>query len=99
MHYNILNAVAGDKVKDNDYQDARDVKENIVSLEEHRGAHTKAYKEFVLKKLKETVENKTSIADRNAALKLALGELKELLLRYNRLPYSDGKSIIEELSK
>ena len=74
-------------------------KENIVSLEEHRGAHTKAYKEFVLKKLKEAVENKTSIADRNAALKLALGELKELLLRYNRLPYSDGKSIIEELSK
>ena len=61
MHYNILNAVAGDKVKDNDYQDARDVKENIVSLEEHRGAHTKAYKEFVLKKLKEAVEIFNSI--------------------------------------
>ena len=43
------------------------------------------------------VEGITKKEDRKVALKAALKELASLLKEYNRLPYTDGKSIIDSL--
>jgi len=63
---------------------------NIVDLVGHSGGHTVAYKQYVLDYLKRATSGLTSMESKNAALKSALNELKEQLLKNPRMPYKGG---------
>ena len=66
--------------------------DNIVLLEGHSGAHTKVYKQKVLKYLTDALKgiDKGDKKKNEEMLRIALGELRQLLLDNPRLPYKGG---------
>ena len=63
--------------------------ENIVFLQGHKGAHTKKYKEDVLKRLEEATEGITPhTAKYTAKVKETLKKLADDLLNNPRMPYA-----------
>jgi hypothetical protein len=63
--------------------------ENLIFLENHSGAHTNAYKQYVLRYLTNAIKGLKGDAAKEA-LTEALNELKEQLIENPRMPYKGG---------
>ncbi len=69
-----------------DAKEVLDYAKNLIELAGHRGAHTAAYRKYVLKYLTEKVGGKTGKAAKEA-LDKALGYLRRKLAKDPRFPY------------
>ena len=68
---------------------------NIIPLEGHRGGHTKAYKKWVLDKLKKYINIDNTKDENKVLLDMILEKIAEALYENPRLPYSDGKQDLD----
>lgn len=59
-------------------------------LENHKGAHTKAYKKYVLERITDATDGLTEKEEIKDALINALRELRKELLENPRMPYRGG---------
>ncbi len=71
---------------------------NIIPLENHRGGHTIAYKEWVLDGLKKYIKKDNTTNENKKMLDMVLDMMIDALKENSRLPYSDGKDTLKEYS-
>lgn len=69
---------------------------NIIPLEDHKGSHTKAYKEWVLDELKKYLKKDYTKDENKTLLDMVLDKLADALYDNPRLPYTDGKQDIDK---
>ena len=79
--YKSLFSLAGMDLQDPD---------NIIRLDNHHGAHTKLYKDFILEKITEAVDISKSQKENEISLRAMLEWLKQELKANPRMPYKDG---------